>query len=113
MILKKIPVDQDKAARKSKATNVSDLTDYVAVPDDAARLTRLGYHIDDDGVILGGKGEQPEKLLYLTTRGFKEDDMREVGNIIALVLNDPTNEEKKEEARRRVAALCAKYPLYE
>lgn len=49
----------------------------------------------------------------LTTRGFKEDDMREVGNIIALVLNDPTNEEKKEEARCRVAALCAKYPLYE
>ena len=39
--------------------------------------------------------------------------MREVGNIIALVLNDPTNEEKKEEARRRVAALCKKYPLYE
>lgn len=49
----------------------------------------------------------------LTTRGFKEDDMREVGNIIALVLNDPTNEEKKEEARRRVADLCKKYPLYE
>ena len=49
----------------------------------------------------------------LTTRGFKEDDMRELGNIIALVLNDPQNEEKKEEARRRVAALCAKYPLYE
>ena len=49
----------------------------------------------------------------LTTRGFKEDDMCEVGNIIALVLNDPTNEEKKEEARRRVAALCKKYPLYE
>ncbi|WP_302358942.1 serine hydroxymethyltransferase [uncultured Mitsuokella sp.] len=49
----------------------------------------------------------------LTTRGFKEDDMREVGNIIALVLNDPQNEEKKEKARRRVAALCAKYPLYE
>ena len=49
----------------------------------------------------------------LTTRGFKEDDMREVGNIIALVLNDPTNEEKKEEARRRVAALCKKYPLYD
>lgn len=49
----------------------------------------------------------------LTTRGFKEDDMREVGNIIALVLNDITNEEHKEEARRRVAALCKKYPLYE
>ena len=49
----------------------------------------------------------------LTTRGFKEDDMREVGNIIALVLNNPTDEAAKDEARRRVAALCAKYPLYE
>ena len=70
MILKKIPVDQDKAGRKSKATNISDLTEYIAAPDDAARLTRLGYHIDDDGVIHGGDGEQPEKVLYLTTRGF-------------------------------------------
>jgi len=55
---------------KSKATNISDLTEYIAVPDDAARLTRLGYHIDQDGVIHGGDGEQPEKVLYLTTRGF-------------------------------------------
>lgn len=43
----------------------------------------------------------------LTTRGFKEDDMREVGNIIALVLNDPTNEEKKEEARRPLQEISA------
>ena len=49
----------------------------------------------------------------LTTRGFKEDDMREVGLIIALVLSDVENEEKKQEARDRVAALCKKYPLYE
>ncbi len=48
----------------------------------------------------------------LTTRGFKEDDMREVANIIALVLNNPTDEDKKIEARERVAALCEKYPLY-
>jgi len=49
----------------------------------------------------------------LTTRGFKEDDMREVADIIALVLDDVENEAHKDEARRRVAALCAKYPLYE
>lgn len=49
----------------------------------------------------------------LTTRGFKEDDMREVGAIIALVLSDVENEEKKQQARDRVAALCKKYPLYE
>ena len=48
----------------------------------------------------------------LTTRGFKEDDMREVANIIALVLDNPTDEDKKNQARARVAALCKKYPLY-
>ena len=48
----------------------------------------------------------------LTTRGFKEADLQEVGKIIALVLSDVENEEKKAEARRRVAALCEKYPLY-
>ncbi len=48
----------------------------------------------------------------LTTRGFMEDDMREVANIIALVLDNPTDESKKIEARSRVAALCEKYPLY-
>ena len=49
----------------------------------------------------------------LTTRGFKEEDMVEVGNIIALALNSPEDEKVKEEARRRVAVLCKKYPLYE
>ena len=49
----------------------------------------------------------------LTTRGFKEEDMREVARIIAHVLDAPTDEARKEEARSRVAALCAKYPIYE
>ena len=49
----------------------------------------------------------------LTTRGFKEEDMVEVGNIIAMVLSDIESAEKKEEAKKRVAALCEKYPLYE
>ena len=49
----------------------------------------------------------------LTTRGFKEDDMREVARIIAHVLDAPADEARREEARSRVAALCDKYPLYE
>lgn len=49
----------------------------------------------------------------LTTRGFKEDDMREVADIIALTLAHPDSAEAKGEARSRVAALCRKYPLYE
>ena len=49
----------------------------------------------------------------LTTRGFKEEDMVEVANIIALVLDNPVDEGARKEASQRVAALCAKYPLYE
>ena len=49
----------------------------------------------------------------LTTRGFKEEDMREVARIIAHVLDAPADEARREEARSRVVALCDKYPLYE
>ena len=49
----------------------------------------------------------------LTTRGFVETDMEEVGKIIAAVLTNPENEAVKTDAKQRVAALCAKYPLYE
>ena len=49
----------------------------------------------------------------LTTRGFQEADMKEVADIIALVLDHPEDAAKKDEAKRRVAALCKKYPLYE
>ena len=48
----------------------------------------------------------------VTTRGFKEDDMKEVAAIIGLVLNNPEDAAKQAEAARRVAALCAKYPMY-
>lgn len=48
----------------------------------------------------------------LTTRGLKEDDMKEIADIIALVLKNPLDEAKQQEAAKRVAALCVKYPLY-
>jgi len=49
----------------------------------------------------------------LTTRGFKEEDMKEVADIIALALNHPQDEASQQQAKQRVAALCKKYPLYE
>ncbi len=49
----------------------------------------------------------------LTTRGFNEDDMREVAAIIGLVLDRPEDAAAKEEAAKRVDTLCKKYPLYE
>lgn len=48
----------------------------------------------------------------VTTRGFKEADMKEVATIIGLVLNNPEDAAKQAEAAQRVAALCAKYPMY-
>lgn len=48
----------------------------------------------------------------ITSRGFKEEDAREVGKIIAKVLKNHEDEAVKEEARKEVAALTAKHPLY-
>ena len=48
----------------------------------------------------------------LTTRGLKEADMEEIASIIALVLNNSEDKAKLEEAAKRVAALCEKYPMY-
>ena len=47
----------------------------------------------------------------VTSRGFKEDDMREIAELIYLTAAD--YEAKADEIRSRVAALTAKYPLYE
>lgn len=46
-----------------------------------------------------------------TTRGFKEDDMREIAKLIKLTISD--FEKNQDEVRQRVDALCKKYPLYE
>lgn len=48
----------------------------------------------------------------LTTRGLKEDDMKEIADIIATVLQNPEDTAKHQDAAKRVATLCEKYPLY-
>jgi glycine hydroxymethyltransferase len=48
----------------------------------------------------------------VTTRGFREPEMTEVGKLIARVLNDVKSEEAILEARKRVGALTGKFPLY-
>ena len=45
-----------------------------------------------------------------TTRGMKEADMEEIAKLIYMTVTD--FEAKKKEVTERVAALCAKYPLY-
>ena len=48
----------------------------------------------------------------VTTRGFGEEEMREVAALIAEVLANVTSEETLAGVRKRVGALAAKYPLY-
>ena len=47
----------------------------------------------------------------VTSRGFVKEDMVEVATLISMTLKDFEN--NQDEVRARVAALCAKYPLYE
>jgi len=47
----------------------------------------------------------------VTSRGFVEEDMVEIAAIIKMTLSNFEN--SKDEAAKRVNALCAKYPLYE
>lgn len=49
----------------------------------------------------------------LTTRGFKEDDFKEVADIISTVVKNPEDAVVTADCAKRVHALCVKYPLYE
>lgn len=48
----------------------------------------------------------------ITTRGFKEDDVRRVVEAVALVLDNPGDAASKEKAEAIVKELTDKYPLY-
>ena len=48
----------------------------------------------------------------VTTRGFEETEMREVGRLIANVLKDIKSQATLAETRKEVAGLTAQFPLY-
>ncbi|HZG59015.1 MAG TPA: serine hydroxymethyltransferase [Anoxybacillus sp.] len=48
----------------------------------------------------------------VTSRGFGLEEMDEIASIIALTLKNIDNQKKLEEAKKRVAALTEKFPLY-
>ncbi|WP_404802438.1 serine hydroxymethyltransferase [Bacillus shivajii] len=49
----------------------------------------------------------------VTTRGFKEEEMKAIGNIMATVLKDVENKANLQEAKTKVEQLTGKFPLYE
>lgn len=48
----------------------------------------------------------------VTSRGFKEPEMKEIASIMALLLKNPEDEAVKKEAAERTAKLTASLPLY-
>ena len=48
----------------------------------------------------------------VTSRGFGEEEMKEIASIIAMLLKNHEDENAKAEARQRVAALTDKFPMY-
>ena len=48
----------------------------------------------------------------LTTRGMKQAEMLQIGEIIASVIHEPESEEVKLRARDSVAEITAKFPMY-
>ncbi len=60
--------------------------------------------LDPSGIRLGTPA--------LTTRGFKEEDFKTVGKLIAKVIKNLGNENIKKEVRDKVKELTQKYPLY-
>ena len=49
----------------------------------------------------------------MTTRGFKEDEMKKVAEFIDRVLKDPENEQVISAVRAEVEELCGHFPLYD
>lgn len=48
----------------------------------------------------------------LTTRGFKEKEMKLIGNLIAKILKNPENEKVLKSVKEEVKKLTKKHPLY-
>jgi glycine hydroxymethyltransferase len=48
----------------------------------------------------------------VTTRGMKENEMREIGRLIAEVIHAPESEDVQKKVRQGVAELSGRFPLY-
>jgi len=49
----------------------------------------------------------------LTTRGFKENEFKEVVNLIDQVLQKPADESNRKQIKQNVREMCEKFPLYD
>jgi glycine hydroxymethyltransferase len=48
----------------------------------------------------------------MTSRGFKEAEMKQIAELIELVLKNPEDQETLTSAHKQVLALTGRFPLY-
>ncbi|MCX7714749.1 MAG: serine hydroxymethyltransferase [Clostridia bacterium] len=93
-----------------------DLTDMNVTGKDAEKmLDEVGITVNKNAIPFDTKSPFITSGLRIgtpaaTSRGFKEDDMKEVASLIKLAIVDFEN--SADNVRKRVKALCDKYPLY-
>lgn len=95
-----------------------DLTDKDITGKDAeAALERAGITVNKNTVPFETRSPFVTSGVRIgvpaaTTKGLKEDDMKEVGRLIDEALKNITNEEKLVSIKGEVKELCLKYPFY-
>lgn len=95
-----------------------DLTNQGITGKDAQEtLDRAGITANKNGIPFDTQGPMVTSGIRLgtpalTTRGMKEEEMRLVARLIAATLKDIRNEDRVNEVKEAVTALCERFPLY-
>ncbi len=95
-----------------------DLTDLGITGKEAQEtLDKTGITINKNAIPFDTKGPHVTSGIRigtpaLTTRGMKEDQMRQIGGMIADVLKNIHAEKRLAEVREEVGKLCGQFPLY-
>ncbi len=81
-------------------------------------LDRAAITVNKNGIPFDTKGPQVTSGIRIgtpavTTRGMKENEMRQIASYIAEVIKNIATEKKIQAVAEKVKALCVKFPLYQ